>query len=825
MSDTSWRDDESGSELRETRELGETTPSNPSDLDVSPRVHLNTEITPPGSLPDFSKGSVAWEMPARLQQYVILGPLGKGGFGKVLRARDEGLSREVAIKFLNDVNNPLLVKLFEREARVIAALGKHPSVVQIFEWGEYNGCPYFVLELMDTSAEGFLSEHPEGLSIPDALGIVAECAGALAFAHEKGVLHRDVKPANILMDKDGQRPKLADFGLAKFRMPESDHTVSGSVSGSPPYMSPEQASGGRLDARSDVFSLGVTLYKLLCNRLPFEGSSAWEIMDKIAAGKLVPLEERKSLPPEISGLVMKAIAHRPEDRYQSAAEFEAAVRSALGQDVAAQVYPHNRARGGPWRLVAMFAAGAMLVGGLALLPVLTGRPSLGGKAYAEARVLLDSGEAAKAEEAFRTMLGANPESVEAAYGLAFALLRQGKPDEVAPLLTQLPESSPLAAEVRAADAAARGEAPDATALGPEGGKAPYVRSLAALALLAKGEHAQAAALLEGVNPEQFQFAWQYVEAQQTLGQAHLRLQQPTEALAAFQRALAVAQGGQKAALAAYARQASLHLEEESRKQVIARAEQLRTLLESQKTPAAEAPGWASRPLVYFVLPPDVPANASAALTSGLADLLPQWLVDELSRTPMQAAEREIINDVLAEQLLVANVGERGSLALQQILGARIILRPRIRAYRGVEDLSVDIIDAARATKLVARAGRILPGQDGAVLAAAAAEAVWQTVRAHYPLRAMLYREQGAATLNIGSEAGAAPGMRFEARMSPQGTPVPNVVIQVEAVSGTTSSVEVIGAPLESLPEAAESGWFAQQIVAEPEATAVAAPSA
>ncbi len=255
--------------------------------------------------------------------------LGQGAFGNVYDAKDTTLGRRVALKFLRNPLNKSAQTLFEREARAIAALSSHPGIVDIYHWGEFGGQHYFVLQYVDSNTVRLLAENPDGIPVPVALKLFAQCAEALAAAHEQGILHRDIKPANILFDEVTKTAKVADFGLARFRE-TTDFTLNGLISGSPPYMSPEQARGEPLDARSDVFSLGVSMYEMLCGQRPFEGNTVEEILLKVRNNDRVAFRSRRDdIHEGICHIVEKATAYKPSERYQTATEFAQALRIAL----------------------------------------------------------------------------------------------------------------------------------------------------------------------------------------------------------------------------------------------------------------------------------------------------------------------------------------------------------------------------------------------------------------------------------------------------------------------------------------------------------------
>jgi TolB-like protein/tetratricopeptide (TPR) repeat protein/predicted Ser/Thr protein kinase len=243
----------------------------------------------------------------------VIAPLGAGGMGEVYRARDERLGRDVAIKMLpaQFAAEPDRVRRFEREARVVAGLS-HPHICQIYDVGPR----YLVLEYI----EGAPPSGP--LKPEEAARIALQIVGALEAAHERQILHRDLKPANILVTPKGA-VKLLDFGLAKAMATDEEmtRTVAGEVFGTLPYMSPEQAQGGPLDARSDIFSFGVVLYELLAGELPFDGPSRADVLTAILR------DEPRALhaPAALENLVRRCLAKDPSRRFQSTTEIRAAL--------------------------------------------------------------------------------------------------------------------------------------------------------------------------------------------------------------------------------------------------------------------------------------------------------------------------------------------------------------------------------------------------------------------------------------------------------------------------------------------------------------------
>jgi serine/threonine-protein kinase len=255
----------------------------------------------------------------RIGRYQVLEKVGKGGMGVLYRGFDPVLDREVAIKlmltdFTEDTEQ--MRPRFYREARAAAKLN-HRNIVTIFEFAEESNVPYIVMEFLRGTALGTRMRGSPPLSLDDKLNIVAQLCDGLSYAHEQGVVHRDVKPDNVFVLEDGS-VKLLDFGIAK--LTTSNLTRQGDVLGSASYMSPEQVGGSdSVDGRADVFSTGVVLYELLTGHKPFEADAPTAVILKILKDDPAPLDRYVAgLPPPLATAVMKALAKSPEDRFQSA---------------------------------------------------------------------------------------------------------------------------------------------------------------------------------------------------------------------------------------------------------------------------------------------------------------------------------------------------------------------------------------------------------------------------------------------------------------------------------------------------------------------------
>ncbi len=289
--------------------------------------------------------------------YQVLSVLGAGGMAEVYRARDTRLGREVALKVVNAAlaGDPELIRRFEHEARVAGSL-KHPNVVAVYDVGQHEGVPYLVTELLE--GESLRQRLTRGrIPLQTALEWGAQLARGLAAAHARGVIHRDVKPDNVFVSPDGQL-KLLDFGIAKLAeaaeragphglmdatvTPSGGGTRTGAVLGTPGYMSPEQLRGEPLDARSDLFSLGVVLHELLSGARAFPGSSFVESGYAILHNDPTPLPAE--LPAQVAQVVLRCLEKEPGRRFQSASDLAFALDVLRGSPRSGPARPRAGAR-------------------------------------------------------------------------------------------------------------------------------------------------------------------------------------------------------------------------------------------------------------------------------------------------------------------------------------------------------------------------------------------------------------------------------------------------------------------------------------------------
>jgi serine/threonine protein kinase/membrane-associated phospholipid phosphatase len=274
--------------------------------------------------------------------YTILSPLGRGGMGEVYLAHDTKLDRKVAIKVLPEkfAADHARLRRFELEARALAALN-HPNIVSIFSIEEAAGRHLLVMELVEGRTLRELI-RPAGMSTEAFLEIAVSLADAIAAAHASGLMHRDLKPENIMVTASG-RVKVLDFGLAKFgetgvssadnaTTVEMGLTLEGIALGTVPYMSPEQAEGGTIDPRSDIFSLGIVFHEMLTGRQPFAGKTLAQVFTAILRDDPPALREsRADLPADFDQLLRRCLSKRPDARFSSGVELHQALRQLSGR--------------------------------------------------------------------------------------------------------------------------------------------------------------------------------------------------------------------------------------------------------------------------------------------------------------------------------------------------------------------------------------------------------------------------------------------------------------------------------------------------------------
>ncbi|MFL6466604.1 MAG: protein kinase domain-containing protein, partial [Pyrinomonadaceae bacterium] len=280
----------------------------------------------------ISKGPSAGQI---LGHYRIVSKIGSGGMGEVFHAVDTKLDRSVALKTLSSLydHDPKILKRFRNEARAAATLN-HSNVATVYSVEEVDDLPFITMELVDGQTLDRLTPE-NGLDLEKFLEWFEPIAGALCTAHERGIIHRDVKPGNIMIAESGT-PKILDFGLAQFDRRDNSNSISrshitspGQIIGTPSYMSPEQAEGGETDTRSDIFSFGIVMYEALTGKRPFRGPSQGAIVQSVLYDEPKPIAKLKpGIPPAIARMVARCLEKSPQKRFRSMEEVHSVLKDA-----------------------------------------------------------------------------------------------------------------------------------------------------------------------------------------------------------------------------------------------------------------------------------------------------------------------------------------------------------------------------------------------------------------------------------------------------------------------------------------------------------------
>jgi serine/threonine-protein kinase len=274
---------------------------------------------------------VAAQLPPRIGRYVVENLVGIGGMGQIFKAHDPDIGRPVAIKLISTelmsgAARADYIKRFRREAQA-AARCAHPNIVAIYDFALHEGQPFIAMEFVHGASLRQALDAAPVMAVPDAVRIVLQVLDALASAHDQGVIHQDVKPANIMLTPD-MRVKVADFGICRFVDAES--TVTTSSMGTPNYMSPEQCRGGPVDGRSDLFAAGATLFEMVAGEHAFRGHNMAEVTHRIQNEqlRLLPVPVR-AVAPRLQLVLERAMGKQPEDRFDTGYEMAEALRQVL----------------------------------------------------------------------------------------------------------------------------------------------------------------------------------------------------------------------------------------------------------------------------------------------------------------------------------------------------------------------------------------------------------------------------------------------------------------------------------------------------------------
>lgn len=314
---------------------------------------------------------------AKLGAYVVGQLIGQGAMGSVYSARHEALDRFAAVKVMHSLSDdPAAAARFQREGQAIAHL-RHPNILTVYDYGEFEGTPYMIVEHIAGGSLAARLKDKSRMEVPVAIGLLRGMAAGLDHAHKLGVVHRDVKPANVLMgpsDATGPVPVIADFGLAKLQT-QATMTASGVATGTPAYMAPEQISdGAEIGPAADIYALATVAYEMLTGRRPYESDNVMQLlMAKLRDEPTPPTAHDPSLPRRVDSVLLRGLAREPDARWSSCSAMVEALAGVLEPkpNLFAATQPFRRKRSLDWKRWAWLAMPiAALVGVLVLFVVL-----------------------------------------------------------------------------------------------------------------------------------------------------------------------------------------------------------------------------------------------------------------------------------------------------------------------------------------------------------------------------------------------------------------------------------------------------------------------
>ena len=761
--------------------------------------------------------------------------IGSGSFGTVYRGWDVKLERNVAVKFLKENVDDTTRKLFEREARTIAGLGRHSGIVQIFGWGEYLDHLYFVLEYLDSSTDDLLRNYPQGMPVNQALKIVEKASDALQYAHDQEVIHRDIKPANILLDLENDNIKLADFGLA-FRGSKGADSILGTVSGgTPPYMSPQQILGEKVDYRTDIFALGVTLYKFLSGKTPAGTTDTTEMVKAVLEDRLVPLEEcNPDLSEPVYKLVRKAMAYRPQDRFESASAFAKGIRGCYTQaDAFSPTIPafSKRKKGLSNKILEtikrykkLSAAAALAVMFLAVsFTGLVNIERYPGQGYLlqQADAMMDDGKFLDAIALYDSLAEDNPNGDYVNAGLGYAHLLQEDFAAAREYFERIGDAGLQREGLAAVQRELRENGLQDHLQDPA---TAYQQVILAAEKHASGQPREALDVLQAVSDDELRFNWQRLERLRLLAQCQYRLGNYADAKALFRQLEGASAGGssfEQAAARAYL--TAIDRRETARQQDanLERARELACWLETGEIERfSDEDLWTSRPLRYLVLPPATGASVFA-LETGLEDYLPYLLERHLDDSPRLAVvDRSVLDTALAEQELSSYLAsDAGQVGIGQLLGARLLVRLQFFSFMQEDEVGGALVDTETTRRFTLATNPLSRRMDPHGVAAALAGAIQERIDSEYPLRGAVRNEDGEYVIDIGASLGVERGAEFYA-LSERDVYAPVVMDTPFTVINVRSDDAVVEPAEPETVEIPEGGWpvierewYEQQVLA------------
>jgi len=743
-------------------------------------------------------------------KYTIIEQLGKGGMGIVYKGRDTVLNRTVALKVLPKelLSEPSMVARFRREAEAAANLN-HPNIVSVYDVGEEEGVQFIAMEFVDGPSLSAIIAQQGWLQPERALDIIDEVAQGLAVAHEAGLVHRDIKPGNILIDGKGHA-KIVDFGLVQAD-DSTRITSTGTLLGTVRYMSPEQCRGERLDSRSDLFSLGVVLYRMLSGKLPFNADTPVATTHQIVEEDPVPIHVlRPDLLPSLCKIVARMMAKDVEKRYQTADELRqdvAKCREMMGSVTIVRDGWHAGLKSRfrtmlrkRWfrhlaRLTAAIVAVAVIASGYTVW-----RYTQLGNLVQEAEAYFDRGMAADAARGFERVLRMAPDHREAKLGMAYCLVEMGEFGRAEQTFGEVGPQQGHRDVGLAAIKYAQGDYDKAEELCNKAAQRysdnGYVHTILGNIHFVRGDVDKAIQQYELALRKRPRFTWQQAATHINLGRAYadkgeynqamkhyiraaetenprylteyaLALQktnQYEDAMTQVDRALKTDPQDELAALlkAQIEQRMALEADEHRSEEFRERLNELVKMYGERRQAARPefVDDWTSRPAVLSLAIGDL---SGAKLRAGFKDLVVARLTQLLSAGGrVQPVEREIINQLMQELQLGSSdlVDQDTALRLGRLFAASLVGIGKMGLFDNKITVTLDLIETETSLKKI---GVTVPFEKATgitEMAQTLADKITDEIVRHYPLKAKvteLKDEEASFLVNIGSKQGLKQG--------------------------------------------------------------------
>jgi len=750
-------------------------------------------------------------------RYRLEEPLGSGGFGQVWKAFDTELSIYVAVKIVSAValSDPNSVSALKREAQAASKLS-HPNIVTVRSYEIEKDSCFLVMDYVEgPDLAQILVDRQEGkLAEGEVVDVGLQVCAALEHAHSKGVVHGDIKPANILKDPDWIY-RLGDFGLAHLVRASRSQIAETTTGGTILYSSPETIRGEPIHERSDIYSLGATLYELASGLPPFtQGDIAYQHVH-------VPARRPEGVSGELWGILEGCLAKEAEDRPVDAREVGRLLAStgrksgeeAGGGSVRAAGPVAQSRRGLRLRRYApvLVLLGCLVVAsgwlwyqrGRGGSRTEAGQEEPTNGSLARAAEMMDRGDPAAAEEGYKAFLSQDPMNDRALYAMGYALLLQGKSSEAESVFTRVEDASLRNEGLGAARHGRQGQGArlDLETVAQTAGR-PYPHVLLASLDVGAEQYETAVERLRGLDSGQLDFGWQWMEYHRVLGQAHFHLEQYAKAQDCFYE---LSQSSSPTDVWMAGAYAGLVEEEQLKRSAIGRARlsEIQRPMESEDLEPRDTEGWKSRALRFYMPPPDV-GTSRFARALGWSDVLP-WAVEKTLAKESRLTPTLVDWDHLALRTLEDPLGALRD-RFTHSLRAKMLVRCKFDYFPPNDVLTIEILFPQGKKKAISENFELPRDVEPEALTERVKSIALRAVAEEYPIRGRLLRVDGKAEIDIGSSVGVRKGMQFGVCSEADTQSVVNghCVTVSDVVGGNSAEVSTEGFSVADIPDA---GWY------------------